>query len=65
MQPHQQRVIDEKSALDANRAKLAAFIEGAVFHTLPEDERRRLIRQSILMQQLSEVLGERIVAFQA
>lgn len=62
--PHQQRVIDEKEALDAKLFALDAFISGsAIFQGLPEDEQHRLTRQSGYMEAYSEVLGERIAAF--
>jgi hypothetical protein len=63
MHPHQQRVVEEKAALDYNREKLAAFMRGELFPKLDEPERRRLIRQAVHMQSYSEVLGERIGAF--
>jgi hypothetical protein len=63
MQPHQQRVVDEKKELDAKLEKLMAFIQGSIFQTLKSDEQERLTRQSKLMDQYSGVLAERIEAF--
>jgi hypothetical protein len=63
LQPHQQRVVAEKTELDARCEKLAAFINGAIFQTMPEAERTRLERQHTLMTELSAILGERIAAF--
>ncbi len=63
LQPHQQRVVDEKTELDERRKKLIAFIHGPVFGTTPEAERHRLERQYDLMTELSTVLGDRIAAF--
>jgi hypothetical protein len=63
MPPHQQRVVQEKHGLDDKRAALKAFMRGATFHALPEDERKRMDRQLRAMTTYSVVLGERIDAF--
>lgn len=66
MKPHQQRVIDEKTELDAKRIKLEGFINegvGAIFVTLPVEEQDRLNRQLTSMNDYSLILGERIAAF--
>lgn len=63
MQPHQQRVIDEKTELDGRLKKLNAFIDGEIFKGLPEDERTRLRKQVGYMKCYSYVLEERIAAF--
>ena len=63
MQPHQQRVVDEKAELDAKVERLKAFWDNPVFNTLPDAEKERLERQSNIMDQYSQVLGERIAAF--
>jgi hypothetical protein len=65
LQPHQQRVVDEKRELDEKLTKLGAFGRTELFKTLPEDEQGRLNRQHSLMEQYSAVLGERIAAFLA
>ncbi len=62
-QPHQQRVVDEKTELDAKREKLGAFKNGAMFPTLPWQEQERLNTQAHIMTMYSAVLGERIAAF--
>lgn len=61
--PHQQRVVDERAANEALLDKLTAFLATPTFETLPEAEQERLVRQSGVMVQLSDVLGERIAAF--
>lgn len=62
--PHQQRVVDEKAALDEKIALLTQFITGnPVFSSLPLDERGRLKRQRLAMIEYSDILGERIAAF--
>ena len=65
MQPHQQRVVDEKSELDLKRDRLTEFLKGKIFQTLPADEQERLIRQLDIMGDYSGVLAERIVHFPA
>ena len=77
MQPHQERVVAEKTEVDASKAtlddrltKLDAFIGGSIFTSLPEDERARLAYQANVMTdisrsmaQYSSVLDARIAAF--
>lgn len=65
MKPHQQRVIDEKADLDERARKLSDFIgNNPMFETLDPEEQERMKVQNDLMWQYSEVLGERIAAFQ-
>ena len=64
MQPHQQRVVDEKAELDEKLTKLDAFGRTPLFASLPADEQGRLSHQHSLMEQYSAVLGERIAAFE-
>ena len=63
MAPHQERVVTEKSELDMKIAKLTPFLDNEMFKTLPTDEQSRLSRQLSIMQNYSQVLGERIAAF--
>lgn len=64
LQPHQQRVLDEKAALDAKMVQLAAFIASSpIYLTLEQAEQVRLARQYSYMKAYSDVLGERINAF--
>lgn len=66
MQPHQQRVVDEKTALDEKLDKLKAFIEtNPTFNSLPDDERGRLGKQFDVMAEYSSILSQRIAAFPA
>jgi hypothetical protein len=65
MQPHQQRVVDEKAELDSKLEKLRAFLPSPIFAKLDEDERKRLFTQANIMSDYSEILGERIAAFPA
>jgi len=63
MQPHQERVVTEKTELDDKREKLTAFIGGDVYRTLDKAEQSRLNRQLEAMTLYAHVLGERIAAF--
>lgn len=62
MQPHQQRVVDEKAELDEKLTKLRAFCSavGGVFDSLPTEEKQRLTEQEGHMAAYSDVLGRRI-----
>jgi hypothetical protein len=61
--PHQERVVAEKTELDAKLVALLAFFQGPIFPTLPADEQIRLRCQARFMDGYSAVLGERINAF--
>ena len=64
MQPHQQRVVDEKAALDEKATALSNFIgTSPIFETLDQEEQERLKEQNDVMWQYSEILGKRIAAF--
>lgn len=64
LQPHQQRVVIEKSELDEKIDKLKAFImESPIFQKLSDAERARLNHQYDVMVEYSRVLGARIEAF--
>lgn len=63
MQPHQQRVVDEKDQLAERLGKLLIFIQGPVFGTLPEAEQTRLSCQVLFMDGYLKVLEQRIAAF--
>jgi hypothetical protein len=63
MQPHQQRVVDEKAELDGKLAKLNAFLDSVTFSTLDAGEQDRLKQQTAVMATYSDILGERIEAF--
>lgn len=64
MKPHQLRVIEEKRELDDKRKKLDTFIGSEKFKAIPLEERWRLTRQASHMMAYSDVLGERIKAFE-
>ena len=63
MQPHQQRVVDEKKELDDKLTKLMLFLTGKVYLSLAPEEQKRLQDQSKMMAQYSSILGARIAAF--
>ncbi len=64
MQPHQERVVNEKAELDGRLSKLKDFIDtNPHFVPLPQDEKDRLIKQSEVMKEYSDILDQRIAAF--
>lgn len=64
LQPHQQRVVDEKAELDKKAHALSDFIGNSeVFTMLDAAEQERLKEQNDVMWQYSEILGARIAAF--
>ena len=63
MQPHQQRVVEEKTELDEKIRKLGSFLTTSMFKDLPGDEQTRLSSQWGIMMSYSRILGERIAAF--
>ena len=63
MMAYQQRVVDEKSALDRKLGRLTEFMTGESFSLINIAEQIRLNRQRMAMYDYSAVLGERIAAF--
>ena len=64
LEPHQQRVIDEKADLDDKIVALYVFIEkNAIYRSLNAVEQDRLRSQHYHMRRYSEILGERIQGF--
>jgi hypothetical protein len=66
LQPHQQRVVLEKQQLDLKIEALSSFIklDNRLFSDLPIEECNRLTQQYEIMQQYSDILGQRIAAFE-
>jgi len=64
MQPHQQRVVDEKAELSEKLDKLESFHGGPIYSSLPPAEQARLTRQKLIMELYEQVLSERISAFE-
>ena len=63
LQPHQQRVVEERTELEDKFGKLQAFITGAKFASAPDAEQGRLVLQHHIMTALALVLEQRIAAF--
>ncbi len=63
LQPHQQRVVDEKKELDEKISKLETFTQGELFSTLDKDDQTLLSQQLDVMNSYSEILGKRIERF--
>ncbi len=63
MQPHQQRVVDEKADLDEKLEKLGDSCNTPIFSGLEKAEKNRLNRQFLIMEMYAQVLGERISDF--
>lgn len=58
--PH---VIEEKEELDLKLQQLRPFLKTQLYQNLPEEEQARMLKQCVLMECYSDVLGERIAAF--
>lgn len=63
LEPHQQRVVEEKQQNDERLTKLIAFNEGPVFARMDQADRQLMLRQQAVMTELSEILGQRIARF--
>ena len=63
MQPHEQRVVDERDDLIAKMRKLSDFMAGQVFSKLPYEDRKLLEIQYSTMVAYRDVLSTRIGRF--
>lgn len=63
LMPHQQRVVDEKTELDAKRERLLSFLNTDTFRGLDQAEKDRLRTQHAVMGLYSDILHQRISAF--
>lgn len=63
MQPHQERVVEERADLDYKMDKLSAFLDSNTYYNLPAGEQGRLVEQLGIMNQYRDVLDRRISAF--
>lgn len=63
LQPHQQRVVEERDQLQERTVKLRAFFATETFGSLEKEERDDLVRQSAIMGQYLAVLGRRVERF--
>jgi hypothetical protein len=61
---YQQRVVDEFNELVERRSKLGSFItSNSLWHVVPMDEQRRMVRQYDVMLEYEAVLRDRIAHF--
>ena len=60
---YQQRIVTEKRQLDERLKKLNIILTSEMIQSFPEDEQKRMKRQSEVMAEYSKILGERIAAF--
>lgn len=60
LQPHQQRVLNERDDLGSKLEKLSAFLSTRTFDGLDREEQFRLVRQRDAMRAYYGILGERI-----
>lgn len=65
MEAFQERVVEEKRELDEKLTALCEFIKSEQFRTLSADEHGRMNVQQALMAYYSQVLGDRIEAFES
>lgn len=63
MEDYQQRVLDEKTELDAKIQKLEVFLSTPIFDNMPRTARELLIIQYAYMGNYSTILSQRIVLF--
>ena len=63
MEAHQERVVAEKKELDEKMQRLKDFIGDPTFQTLDSAEQGRLRWQAFMMYGYSDILAERIEAF--
>lgn len=59
----EQRVVDDKDALDRKTRSLLAFMATDDMKALPHDEQLRITNQSIAMKNYSSILAGRIHHF--
>ena len=63
LQPHEQRVVDERTELIEKITKLHAFFRTQIFENLQEEDQNLLEEQVQLMMNYSDVLLKRINRF--
>jgi len=63
MEDYQERVVDEKAALDTKINNLEEFVDSTLYQTLKYFDQRLLNAQLEIMKNYSDVLGLRIFAF--
>lgn len=65
LQPHQQRVVEEKAELDEKLVKLGAALNGGLKEKVSPDEFSLLCEQERVMREYSEILRRRIANFES
>ncbi len=63
LQPHEQRVVDERTDLIEKITKLHAFFKTEIFENLQEEDQELLEEQVQLMMNYSDILLKRINRF--
>jgi len=63
LQPHEQRVVDERTELIEKITKLHAFFRTEIFENMQEEDQNLLEEQVQLMMNYSDVLLKRINRF--
>ena len=63
LQPHEQRVVDERTELIEKTTKLHAFFKNPIFEKLPQHDQDLLQVQVAIMMDYSYVLLKRINRF--
>ena len=63
LQPHQARVVAEKSDLDEKLAKLSGFLDSEAVKSLDPEDQSLLHKQRVLMFNYSGILSARIARF--
>ena len=60
LQPHQQRVVDEKQELDTRVEKLSTFVNSDNLNRASAEEQELLREQLVVMTKLQDILQKRI-----
>lgn len=63
LQPHQQRVVEERNELIEKVTKLNAFTKTETFNSLPDEEKNLLLKQEKEMKKYADILKQRIDLF--
>jgi hypothetical protein len=64
LQPHQQRVVEERNELIEKVTKLHAFTKTETFNSLPDEEQSLLFKQEKEMKKYADILKQRIDVFE-
>lgn len=64
LQPHEVRVVEERTELVDKISKLHTFMSSPIYETLPERTQELLLQQEKAMKEYSDILLERINSFE-